>query len=74
MDNKVVTMAYIYPQRKSPAVDYSPEKCTVSQDGPVWFLADKIESGGEKREFVIPEGKAILFSVFSENAIMEFLP
>jgi hypothetical protein len=53
------------PKESHPAIDYSPEKCSVNQDGPVWFLADKIESGVEKRDCVIPLGKAILFPVLS---------
>ena len=31
-----------------PRDDYTPEKCQVNQQGPVWFLADQL--GGQRRE------------------------
>ena len=42
-----------------PRDNYSPEKCTVNQSGPVWFLPD-ILTGKEERTCTIPTGKAIL--------------
>jgi hypothetical protein len=42
-----------------PRENYSPEKCTINQSGPVWFLAD-ILSGTEERTCTIPAGRAIL--------------
>jgi hypothetical protein len=47
-------------------VDYDSKKCSVHQQGPVWFLPDVVAKGNEPytlREFSceIPKGKAILF-------------
>jgi hypothetical protein len=42
-----------------PRENYSPQRCTLHQSGPVWFLAD-ILSGKEERTCTIPVGKAIL--------------
>ena len=42
-----------------PRDNYSPQKCTVSQNGSVWFLPD-ILSGKEERTCTIPSGRAIL--------------
>jgi hypothetical protein len=47
------------PTAEHPRDNYSPEKCTVNQSGPVWFLPD-ILTGKEERTCTIPEGKAIL--------------
>ena len=35
------------PSDKHPRIGYTPEKCSINQQGPVWFLADKGESGVE---------------------------
>ena len=37
---------------------YTPEKCAINQEGPVWFLADQL-GGREERTCTIPAGKAI---------------
>jgi hypothetical protein len=47
------------PTADHPRDDYSPEKCSVNQSGPVWFLPD-ILTGKEERSCTIPSGKAIL--------------
>ena len=39
--------------------NYTAEKCTVNQNGSVWFIPD-ILTGKEERTCTIPEGKAIL--------------
>ena len=54
------------PNNQHPGVDYDPKKCSVNQQGPVWFLPDVVAKGNEPytlREFSceIPKGKAILF-------------
>ena len=47
------------PTSQHPRDNYTAEKCTVNQNGSVWFLPD-ILTGKEKRPCTIPEGKAIL--------------
>jgi hypothetical protein len=47
------------PSSQHPRDHYTPEKCTVNQNGPVWFIPD-ILTGKEERTCTIPEGKAIL--------------
>lgn len=54
------------PNDQHPGVDYDSKKCSVHQQGPVWFLPDVIAKGNEPytlRQFSceIPIGKAILF-------------
>jgi hypothetical protein len=46
------------PATQHPRDDYTPEKCQVNQQGPVWFLADQL-GGREERTCAIPEGKSI---------------
>jgi hypothetical protein len=41
-----------------PSDAYTPEKCALNQEGPVWFLADQL-GGREERTCTIPAGKAI---------------
>jgi hypothetical protein len=53
------------PEDKHPRFNYSPDKCTVNQSGPVWFLSDLGASGKEVRSCTIPSGKAILFPILS---------
>jgi hypothetical protein len=45
--------------QEHPRDNYTPEKCTAGQKGPVWFLADAL-TGKEERTCTIPAGKAIL--------------
>jgi hypothetical protein len=52
------------PKDQHPRDDYTPEKCTVNQNGPVWFLADQL-GGREERTCTIPEGKAILIPLLT---------
>lgn len=47
------------PSSEHPRDHYTAEKCTVNQNGSVWFIPD-ILSGKEERICTIPEGKAIL--------------
>jgi hypothetical protein len=46
------------PAPQHPRDDYTPEKCTMNQEGPVWFLADQL-GGREERTCTIPAGKSI---------------
>jgi hypothetical protein len=52
------------PKGEHPRDDYTPEKCSANQDGPVWFLADQL-GGREERTCTIPEGKAILIPLLT---------
>jgi hypothetical protein len=47
------------PSSQHPRDHYTAEKCTVNQNGSVWFLPD-ILTGKEERPCTIPEGKAIM--------------
>lgn len=47
------------PTSQHPRDHYTPEKCTVNQNGSVWFLPD-ILTGKEERTCTIPAGKAVL--------------
>jgi hypothetical protein len=47
------------PTSQHPRDNYTTEKCTVNQNGSVWFIPD-ILTGKEERTCTIPEGKAIL--------------
>jgi hypothetical protein len=47
------------PSLQHPRDHYTAEKCTVNQNGSVWFIPD-ILTGKEERPCTIPEGKAIL--------------
>ncbi len=46
------------PTAQHPRDEYTPEKCAINQEGPVWFLADQL-GGREERTCSIPAGKAI---------------
>jgi hypothetical protein len=52
------------PKDQHPRDDYTPEKCTINQNGPVWFLADQL-GGREDRTCSIPTGKAILIPLLT---------
>jgi hypothetical protein len=47
------------PEAEHPRENYSAEKCSTNQSGPVWFIPD-ILTGKEERTCSIPAGKAIL--------------
>ena len=47
------------PISQHPRDNYTAEKCTVNQNGSVWYLPD-ILTGKEERTCTVPEGKAIL--------------
>lgn len=47
------------PATQHPRDSYTPEKCAVNQEDPVWFLADQL-GGREERTCTIPSGRAIL--------------
>lgn len=56
------------PDSKHPALDYTPDKCQINQDGPVWFLPDVVligdaTSAAETFSCSIPAGKAIFIPV-----------
>ena len=46
------------PAEQHPRDDYTPEKCQINQEGPVWFLADQL-GGREERTCTIPAGKSV---------------
>ena len=50
--------SFSIPSAQHPRDAYTPEKCTLNQEGPVWFLADQL-GGQEERTCTIPAGKAI---------------
>jgi hypothetical protein len=50
--------SFLIPTAQHPRDAYTPEKCAINQEGPVWFLADQL-GGREERTCTIPEGKAI---------------
>ncbi len=50
--------SFSIPTAQHPRDAYTPEKCTLNQEGPVWFLADQL-GGQEERTCIIPAGKAI---------------
>ena len=52
------------PKEQHPRDDYTPEKCTANQGGPVWFLADQL-GGREERRCTVPAGKAILIPLLT---------
>jgi hypothetical protein len=47
------------PSSQHPRDNFTAQKCTTNQNGPVWFLPD-ILTGKEERSCTIPAGKAIL--------------
>jgi hypothetical protein len=50
------------PLEGHPRDSYSPEKCSLNQNGPVWFLPD-ILAGNEQRTCTIPTGTAVLIPI-----------
>lgn len=52
------------PEGEHPRDDFTPEKCSANQGGPVWFLADQL-GGREERTCTIPPGKAILIPLLT---------
>lgn len=52
------------PKGEHPREDFTPEKCSANQGGPVWFLADQL-GGKEERTCTIPAGKAILIPLLT---------
>jgi hypothetical protein len=52
------------PKGEHPRDDYTPEKCSANQGGPVWFLADQL-GGREERTCTIPAGKSILIPLLT---------
>jgi hypothetical protein len=57
--------AYSMPDRDSPIIDKTGEKCDVNQEGPVWFLAGGYGSSKIKRSCVVPSDKYIFFPVIN---------
>jgi hypothetical protein len=64
------------PNDKHPAKDYSDsERCSVMQDGPVWFLPDVLPAAGNlDYRCNIPVGKAILLPITTSNCDKGFNP
>ena len=54
------------PKALHPRDNYSAEKCSIHQEGPVWFLPDSL-TGKEDRTCSIPFGKAILVPALTGN-------
>jgi hypothetical protein len=50
--------SFSIPTPQHPRDEYTPEKCALNQEGPIWFLADQL-GGREERTCTIPAGKAI---------------
>ena len=50
--------SFSIPTAQHPRDAYTPEKCAINQEGPVWFLADQL-GGQEERTCTLPAGKAI---------------
>ena len=61
------------PKAEHPRDNYSAEKCTTNQSGPVWFLPD-ILTGKEERTCTIPEGKAILVPLLTGTCHNDGVP
>lgn len=51
------------PSLEHPRENYTPERCSLSQNGPVWFLADGPNGKTEERECTIPQMKSIIVQV-----------
>jgi hypothetical protein len=50
--------SFSIPTPQHPRDEYTPVKCALNQEGPIWFLADQL-GGREERTCTIPAGKAI---------------
>jgi hypothetical protein len=55
-----------FPSAEHPRLHYTPSRCTMNQNGPVWFLAHLL-SGKEERTCSIPSGRAILVPLLTGN-------
>ena len=53
------------PLHRDPALDETGEHCGIDQDGPVWFLAGSFSDQPVTRRCKVPEGKYILFPMFT---------
>lgn len=64
------------PNDMHPAKDYSnSERCSVMQNGPVWFLPDVLPAAGNLNYHCnIPAGKAILLPITTSNCDKGFNP
>ena len=51
------------PSSEHPRENYTPERCSLSQQGPVWFLADGPSKSNENRVCEIPGDKSIIVQV-----------
>jgi hypothetical protein len=61
------------PAADSPLLDTTGEKCSVGQQGPVWFLAGTLASGQATARFCeVPDGKALFFPLIN-NVWLGFL-
>jgi hypothetical protein len=50
------------PLEGHPRDEFSTEKCSTNQNGPVWFMPD-ILTGSEERTCIIPAGKAVFIPI-----------
>jgi hypothetical protein len=51
------------PAELHPRENYKPERCSLMQEGPVWFLADGPNRSPVERDCAVPLGKAILVQI-----------
>lgn len=61
------------PASQHPRDNFTSQKCTSNQNGPVWFLAD-ILTGKEERTCTIPSGKAILVPLLTGECHNDGIP
>ena len=59
------------PSAEHPRDYFTPSRCTINQNGPVWFLADLL-SRKEERTCAIPADKAILVPLLTGNCDADF--
>ena len=55
------------PTAQHPRDAYTPEKCAINQEGPVWFLADQLGGREEHTYLHLPAGKAIFVPLLSRG-------
>ena len=55
------------PLSQHPRENYTSDKCSIAQNGPVWFLADGPNGKWEERECIIPKDKSIIVQVLGSE-------
>jgi len=58
------------PSAEHPRDHYTFSRCTINQNGPVWFLANLL-TGKAERSCTIPAGKAILMPMLTGNCVAD---